>query len=148
MKNVAVECTISSGNVFADLGLPDSAGLLAKAELVRQISRAIASRRLTQEEAARILGTTQPKVSDLLKGRLAGFSMERIIRFLIALDRDVQIVVSPKQRRSGPARFWVAGQSSRDAPPGPSKEASSVRVRARRSSPRSSGTGRRTKACS
>jgi len=106
----------SSGNVFADLGLPDSAGLLAKAELIRQISSIIAKRRLTQEDAARILGTTQPKVSDLLKGKLAGFSIERIIRFLNALDRDVQIVVTPKPRKRGPARFWVADQPSPKTP--------------------------------
>jgi len=89
---------ISSGNVFADLGLPEADELIAKAELARQIMSIATHRHLTQSEAAKILGTTQPKVSDLFAGKLAGFSMERLIRFLNALDRDVQIVVSPKPR--------------------------------------------------
>lgn len=89
---------VSSGNVFADLELPESDELIAKAELARQIASIATHRHLTQAEAARILGTTQPKVSDLYAGRLAGFSMERLIRFLNALDRDVQIVVTPKPR--------------------------------------------------
>lgn len=88
----------SSGNVFADLGLPESDELIAKAELVRQIMSIATHRHLTQAETAKILGTTQPKVSDLFAGKLAGFSMERLIRFLNALDRDVQIVVTPKPR--------------------------------------------------
>lgn len=90
--------TVSRGNVFADLGLPESDELIAKAELARQIMSIATHRHLTQSEAARILGTTQPKVSDLFAGKLSGFSMERLIRFLNALDRDVQIVVSPKPR--------------------------------------------------
>ena len=93
-----IQVTKSSGNVFADLGLPNADELLAKAEMVRQISHIIAQRRLTQAEAARILGTTQPKVSALLRGHLSGFSMERLIRFLNALDRDVEIVVKRKPR--------------------------------------------------
>jgi predicted XRE-type DNA-binding protein len=102
----------SSGNVFADLGMPDSAERLAKAELARQIGSIIEHRHLSQAEAARVLGTTQPKVSDLLKGRLAGFSMERLIRFLLALDRDVQIVVSPKRRGHHRAVVSVVGPSA------------------------------------
>jgi predicted XRE-type DNA-binding protein len=108
MKRDASQYEVGSGNVFADLGLPGSADCLAKAELVRHLAGIIAERRLTQAEAAQILGTTQPKVSDLLRGRLAGFSMERIIRFLNVLDRDVQIVVTPKRRKRGPGHFWVA----------------------------------------
>jgi predicted XRE-type DNA-binding protein len=93
-----IKVTPSSGNVFRDLGLPNPEELLAKAELVRQISAIIARRRLTQSAAAKLLGTTQPKVSDLLHGRLEGFSMERLIRYLNALDRDVQIVIRAKPR--------------------------------------------------
>jgi predicted XRE-type DNA-binding protein len=88
----------SSGNVFADLGLPDADELLAKAELARTIRRLIERRELTQTEAARVLGTTQPKVSDLFRGRLDGFSMERLYRFLNALGQDVRIVIRPKPR--------------------------------------------------
>jgi predicted XRE-type DNA-binding protein len=88
----------SSGNVFADLGLPDADELLAKAELARTIRGLIERRSLTQTDAARLLGTTQPKVSDLFRGRLDGFSMERLYRFLNALGQDVHIVVRPKPR--------------------------------------------------
>ena len=88
----------SSGNVFADLGLPDADELLAKAELARTIRGLIERRGLIQRDAARLLGTTQPKVSDLVRGRLEGFSMERLYRFLNALGQDVQIVVRPKPR--------------------------------------------------
>lgn len=88
----------STGNVFADLGLPDADQLLAKAELARTIRGLIERRNLTQTDAARLTGTTQPKVSDLFHGRLDGFSMERLYRFLNALDQDVQIVVRPKPR--------------------------------------------------
>ncbi|HEX5725379.1 MAG TPA: helix-turn-helix transcriptional regulator [Longimicrobiaceae bacterium] len=87
------EVVESSGNVFADLGLPDSEELLVKAELARQIIGIIGERELTQTRAAALLGTTQPKVSDLVRGELSGFSIERLIRFLNALGRDVQIVV-------------------------------------------------------
>lgn len=93
---VAADHEVSTGNVFSDLGLPDSAELIAKAELARQIAGVAALRRLTQAETARILGTTQPKVSDLLAGKLSGFSMERLIRLLNAFGSDVEIRVSPK----------------------------------------------------
>jgi predicted XRE-type DNA-binding protein len=116
MKRDEFEHEVGSGNVFADLGLPDSAELMAKAELVRQIAAIIARRHLTQAAAARVLGTTQPKVSDLLRGRLAGFSVERIIRFLNALDRDVQLIVTPKKLRTGHGRFWVVDRPVPNAP--------------------------------
>ena len=103
--------TTSSGNVFEDLGLPASDELAAKAALVHQIASIAAHRHLTQSETARILGTTQPKVSDLLAGKLGGFSMERLIRFLNALDRDVQIVVSPKPRSRKHAVLQVSGRA-------------------------------------
>jgi len=99
--------TKSSGNVFADLGLPNPEELLAKAELVRQIRSVADERGLTQDETAELLGTTQPKVSDLFRGKLSGFSMERLIRFLKALDRDVDIVVRAKPRTRKNARVRV-----------------------------------------
>jgi len=101
--------TSSSGNVFEDLGLPESDELMAKAALAHQIASIAKHRHLTQVETARILETTQPKVSDLFAGKLAGFSMERLIRFLNALDRDVEIVVSPKPRSRKQAVLRVAG---------------------------------------
>ncbi|MHB1342098.1 MAG: helix-turn-helix domain-containing protein [Coriobacteriia bacterium] len=105
------EHTVGSGNVFADLGLPQSDELLAKAALANQIASIIAHRHLTQSQAAAILSTGQPKVSDLVAGRLDGFSIERLIRFLNALDRDVQIVVSPKPRSRETGMLRVTGRS-------------------------------------
>lgn len=105
------EHTVSSGNVFADLGLPNAEELKAKAALAHQIASIVTHRHLTQVEAARVLGTGQPKVSELLAGRLDGFSIERLIRYLNALDRDVQIIVSPKPRNRARAILKVTGKS-------------------------------------
>lgn len=103
-KRIAVE--ESSGNVFADIGLPNPEERLAKAGLAVRIAAAIRARRLTQSRAARILKIDQPKVSRLLSGRLAGFSTERLIHFLTLLGRDVEIVVkaAPRSRRQGRLR--------------------------------------------
>ena len=107
-KKIAAER--SSGNVFADIGLPDADEVLAKAELARQIGDIIARRRLTQATAARLLGVDQPKVSALLHGRLAGFSVERLVRFLNALGQDVNIVVraAPRSRAIGRVHVTAA----------------------------------------
>jgi predicted XRE-type DNA-binding protein len=89
----------SSGNVFADLGLNDPGEHLVKAELVRRITDIIAERKLTQVRAAKLLDIDQPKVSALLRGKLDGFSTDRLFRFLNALGSDVDIVIRPA--RSG-----------------------------------------------
>src|SRR5580700_1243861 len=86
--------TRGSGNVFADLGLPDADDLLAKANLALHIRRAIEARKLTQLQAAKILGLDQPKVSSIINGRLDGYSTDRLMRFLNDLGCDVQISVS------------------------------------------------------
>ena len=86
--------TPSSGNVFADLGLPDAEDMLAKANLALHIRRAIEARKLTQAQAANLLGIDQPKVSLIVNGRLDGFSTDRLLRFLNDLGCDVQISVS------------------------------------------------------
>ena len=92
----------SSGNVFADLGLPDADEYMAKSKLAVQIYKIIRSRRLTQAAAGKLLGISQPKVSALLRGRLDGFSTERLMRFLNALGCDVQITISrPRSRARG-----------------------------------------------
>ena len=98
-----IKVTRSSGNVFADLGRPQPEEALAKARLAYEIERSIRDRGLTQAEAAKVLGIDQPKVSALRNGRLSGFSVERLIRFLNAMNRDVAIVVSakPRSRRRG-----------------------------------------------
>ena len=89
----------SSGNVFADTGAADAEERLAKAELSRIIRRTIADRELKQAQAARLLGVTQPDVSDLVRGRLGRFGMERLQRFLTLLGMDVEVRVTPKSRR-------------------------------------------------
>ncbi len=88
----------SSGNVFADLGLPNPDELLVKAELARQISEIIAKQDMNQVEAAALLGVDQPKISALIRGKLSGFSTERLFRFLNALGCDVEIVVKLKPK--------------------------------------------------
>lgn len=102
-----VEFEMGSGNVFADLGRPDADEMLVKAELVHQISSIVRHRRLTQVQTAEILGISQPKVSELLRGNLRGFSLERIALFLTALGRDVEIRVTPRSRSRGPGRMTV-----------------------------------------
>lgn len=86
----------SSGNIFEDLGLPDAEERLAKAELARVIRRVLKDRGLTQVQAADLLNVKQPDVSDLVRGKLARFSMERLERFLNALDMEVRIQVGPR----------------------------------------------------
>jgi predicted XRE-type DNA-binding protein len=88
----------SSGNVFADMGLPDAAELDTKARLAAAINRIVERRRLTQAEVAVALEINQPKVSALLHYKLEGFSVGRLMRFLVALGQDVEIVVKAKPR--------------------------------------------------
>ena len=90
--------SISSGNIFADLNFPNPEEWLAKAELARQINNIIQQKKLTQVAAAKLLEIDQPKVSALSTGRLAGFSLERLFRFLNILDQDITIKISPKKR--------------------------------------------------
>ncbi len=99
--------TPSRGNVFADLGVPNAREALAKAELAHRISQAIAQRQLTQAQAARLLGIDQPKVSALLRGKLDGFSTDRLFRFLNALGQDVEIVIRPVRRGQKQAAIRV-----------------------------------------
>lgn len=94
--------TVGSGNVFADIDRPDAQEALIKAELARHIGHIIDKQKLTQKEAAQVLGIDQPKVSNLLRGRLSGFSTDRLLRFLNALGRDIEIVIverSPKEEQ-------------------------------------------------
>ena len=88
-----IAVTRSSGNVFADMGLPDAEEELAKAQLASHIRQVIRRKRLTQVAAAAAMGVDQPKVSALLNGRLANFSSERLMRLLTALGQDVDITV-------------------------------------------------------
>lgn len=89
--NEEIQVHSSSGNVFADLGLPNPEELLIKAKLAHQISELISDRQLTQAEAAELLGVDQPKISALMRGKLSGFSTERLFRFLNSLGSNVEI---------------------------------------------------------
>ena len=99
----------SSGNVFADLGLPSSSEDMLKVEISRAIANAIRRRKLTQEQAAIIVETDQAKISAILRGRLKTFSVERLVRFLLALGTDMDIRVSKAQKeRPGRLSFVEA----------------------------------------
>ncbi len=98
----------SSGNVFADLNLPHADDLLAKAAVAAKIIAEIQWRRLTQSQAAAILGIDQPKVSALKQGKLSGFSIERLMRLLLRLGRDIEITVKRRASSKPKARLRVA----------------------------------------
>jgi predicted XRE-type DNA-binding protein len=94
------EVEASSGNVFADLDVENPGEALAKAQLAQRICAIFSERKLTQALAASVLGIDQPKISALIRGRLDGFSTDRLFRFLNALGHDVEIVVRPRGRRN------------------------------------------------
>lgn len=104
LKTKALEQEPSSGNVFADLGQPDAGEHRIKAGLVVKIHRTIRQRKLTQATAADLMGIDQPKVSAMLAGQFRGYSVERLMRFLVALGHDVEIVVKPRKRGSAELR--------------------------------------------
>ncbi len=93
--------TLGSGNVFKDLALKNPEELLAKATLAARIVRILGERKLSQTQAAKVLGVDQPKVSLIYRGRLDDFSVERLMRFLTALHRDIRIVVGEKPGGAG-----------------------------------------------
>jgi predicted XRE-type DNA-binding protein len=95
-KEEHIEIEAGSGNVFEDLGLPDASERLAKAELARVIRNIVKDKNWTQRRAADVLGIAPPDVSDLMRGKLARFSQERLERFLNALGMDVHIRVGPR----------------------------------------------------
>jgi len=108
-RRAAIAVTASSGNVFADMGLPEPEEELTKAQLASHIRQVIRRRRLTQIKAATLMGIDQPKVSALLNGRLANFSSERLMRLLTALGQDVEITIKPKPRNRAQGRISVVG---------------------------------------
>lgn len=99
---------IGSQNVFRDLGVPDAEEHLVKAQLVFKIDTIMKRRRLKQSEAATLLGVKQPDVSRMLRGDFRPFSVERLLRFLVSLDQDVEIVVKPHRGGNRGAALHVA----------------------------------------
>jgi len=102
----------SSGNVFADLGLPDPQDDLYKADLLIQICRLIKERRLTQAKAAAILGVDQPRVSDLIRGKLGRFSTDKLFSFLNALGQEIEIACRPVRTPNRRATIRVVGTTT------------------------------------
>lgn len=102
------EFTPSSGNVFEDLELLHADDLLAKAELAAKIIAEVQRRRLTQAQAAEILGIDQPKVSAIKQGKLSGFSIERLMRFLLLLGQNIEISIKGRSKAGSAARLRVA----------------------------------------
>jgi predicted XRE-type DNA-binding protein len=104
-RNEVVE--LSSGNIFTDLGLRDAREKQTKVRLAVAIKQILQARRLSQTAAARLLEINQPKISALVNYRLEGFSVERLMHFLNALDRDIEIVIRKKPRSRKTARILV-----------------------------------------
>ena len=97
-----IKVEVASGNIFADLGLPDADTHFLKAQIVSEIYRLTSESKLTQTRAGKLMGITQPEVSRMFKGRFREYSVERLMGFLTSFDRDVEIVVKPhKTSRKG-----------------------------------------------
>jgi predicted XRE-type DNA-binding protein len=99
--------TRGTGNIFADLGFPDAAERQARLRLAYVVNHVLEARKLSQADAAKVLGLTQPGMSSLHHFRLAGFSIERLMNLLTALDQEVEIVIRRKLRRRRAARITV-----------------------------------------
>jgi len=97
-----------SRNVFKDIGVPNAEEHLNKAQLVFKIDKIMKDRGLKQVEAAGLFGVRQPDVSKMLRGEFRQFSVERLLRFLVALDQDVQIVVKPHRGRNNAPALQVS----------------------------------------
>lgn len=110
-REARIPVAAGSGNVFADIGLPEPDEELTKAQLASHIRQAIKRKRLTQVAAAAHMGIDQPKVSALLNGRLANFSSDRLMRLLTALGQDVDITVRAKPRSRAHGRIRVVGEA-------------------------------------
>jgi len=101
------QAATGSRNVFKDIGVPNAEEHLVKAQLVSKIDAIMKQRRLKQVEAVDLFGVRQPDVSKLLRGEFRQFSVERLLRFLVALDQDVEIVVKPHRDRNNAAALHV-----------------------------------------
>lgn len=98
----------SSGNVYADIGLPNAEEMLVKAQLAQKIGEIMKSRRLTQVAAAELFGMSQPKLSGLLRGQFRGISEAKMLDCLSRLGRDVQIVVAKSKQTTGTIKVVFA----------------------------------------
>jgi predicted XRE-type DNA-binding protein len=100
-----VKVEVGSGNIFADLGLPDADTHFLKAQIVSEIYRITSERKLTQARAGKLMGITQPEVSRMFKGSFREYSIERLMGFLTSFDRDVEVVVKPHKKTGKTGRI-------------------------------------------
>jgi len=98
MSDKHIEVYESGGNIFADLGLPDAEAHFLKAQIVAELYRLTAERKLTQAKAGALMGISQPEVSRLFKGNFREYSVDRLMAFLTTFDRDVEIVSRPRPK--------------------------------------------------
>ncbi len=126
MKNEIIE---SSGNIFEDLGFPDAEEAQAKSKLALEIFLIIKRKKLTQKDAAKIMKTDQPHVSDILRGKLSKFTIDRLLRYLLHLGKDVAIKI--QTRKSRISRIYV--NDHRKRPPVAAKAVSKSSARTNRS---------------
>lgn len=113
--NDAIELETGSGNVFADLGLDDAPELKLKAAIAGQINSILRHRHLTQQQSALLLGVSQPKISALANGKLHGFSLEKLLDFMLRLDRDVEIGFTKTAAHQDSRYFVRSGKQRRAA---------------------------------
>jgi predicted XRE-type DNA-binding protein len=99
---------VGSGNVFKDIGVPNAEEHLVKAKLVLKIDTIMKRRRMKQKEAAELFGVRQPDISNMLRGEFRQVSVERLLRFLVKLDQDVEIIVKPHRNRHNAAALHVS----------------------------------------
>ena len=95
-------------NVFKDLSLPNTEEHLVKAQLVYKIDTIMKKRKMKQTDAALLFGVRQPDISKMVRGEFRQFSVERLLRFLVKLDQDVEIVVRPRRGRQNAAELYVS----------------------------------------
>ena len=107
---------ISSKSVYADLGYKNHEEMETKANLTLEIGKTIKKRKLTQTKAAKILGISQPKLSELLKGHFRGYSVERLINFLTELGKDVDIVIKDQEHRKARVKVFSNGEKYTNVP--------------------------------
>jgi predicted XRE-type DNA-binding protein len=105
MTKRKIEVHESTGNVFADLGLPNPEERLLKANIVSELHRLIKERELTQVKAAKLIGIHQPDLSFLLRGDFDDYSVERLMKMLTAFEQDIEIVMRPNRNAGKPGRI-------------------------------------------
>lgn len=107
---VAIEA--SSGNIFADLGLPDAEETLLKSQVVIVLHRLIKARKLTQTAAAKLIGISQGDLSHILRGQFRGWSVGRLMQMLTAFEQDVEIVVKPHPKSGEPGTITLSAATA------------------------------------